>query len=234
MGYVPLSAGELSEAFLALADATIAALVEDGDDTADARQIGATLVNMGYAAPDILGTTLDVLLKHLLRGLSPAELHALQPRVETVLGGIAAGFGTAARERLLVEQEATRTAVLVENRRAGEAIRRQAALLDLAPDAILVRGLDGRIIFWNRGAEVLYGWSRAEATGRIVHDLLQTRFPRPRHDIETEVLDHGRWEGELIHTARDGATMTVSSRWALQAAGAGQPQSILEINTDIT
>ena len=189
---------------------------------------------MGYTAPDILGTTLDLLGKQLLQGLSPADVQAVQPRLTTVLGGIATGFASAARERLLVEQEATRTAVLVENRRAGEAIRRQAALLDLAPDAILVRAMDGSIVFWNRGAEVLYGWSRAEATGRIVHELLDTRFPRPRTEIEAEVLSHGRWEGELVHTARDGARMTVSSRWALQTAGAGQPHSFLEINTDIT
>lgn len=234
MGYVPLSAGELREAFLSLADQTIAALVDEVDDAVVARQIGAALVGMGYTAPEILSTTVDLVGKELLADLSPADLQAVQPHLATVLGGIAAGFAGAARERLLVEQEATRTAVLVENRRAGEAIRRQAALLDLAPDAILVRAMDGSIVFWNRGAEVLYGWSRAEATGRIVHELLDTRFPRPREEIEAEVLNHGHWDGELVHTGRDGKTMTVSSRWALQPAGAGQEQSFLEINTDIT
>ncbi len=234
MGYVPLSASELRESFLSLADQTIAALADEVDDADTARRIGSSLVNMGYTAPEILGTTLKLLGEHLLAGLSPADLQALQPRLATVLGGLAAGFAAAARERLLVEQEATRTAVLVENRRAGEAIRRQAALLDLAPDAILVRAMDGSILFWNRGAEILYGWAKAEATGQIVHELLDTRFPRPRREIEAEVLDHGRWDGELVHTARDGKTMTVSSRWALQPAGDGQAPSFLEINTDIS
>jgi PAS domain S-box-containing protein len=234
MGYGALSAGELREAFFALADETIAALVDDVEDVASARQIGAALVRMGYAAPEVLGTTLDVLVQHLAAELPAADHHVLQPRLATVLAGIAAGFGSAARERLLMEQEATRMAVLAENRRAGEAIRRQAALLDLAPDAILVRAMDGTIVFWNRGAEVLYGWSREEARGAIVHELLQTRFPRPRPEIEAEVLNHGRWNGELVHTGRDGATMTVSSRWALQSADDGQPPAFLEINTDIT
>jgi len=234
MGYVALSASELREAFSAVANDTIGTLVDEIDDAAAARRIGVALVTMGYTGPEVLGTTLELLGTQLLAGLSPADLQAVQPRLATVQGGIAAGFASAARERLLVEQEAARTAVLEENRRAGEAIRRQAALLDLAPDAILVRAIDGTILFWNRGAEILYGWSKAEANGRVVHDLLDTRFPRLRREIEAEVLSHGHWDGELVHTARDGKTMTVSSRWALQPAGDGQEPSFLEINTDIS
>ena len=110
----------------------------------------------------------------------------------------------------------------------------QAALLDLAPDAILVRTLDGQIVFWNHGAEALYGWSRAEATGRIVPDLLRTQFPRPWPEIRAELLEHGHWEGELVHTRRDGSSIIVSSRWAMQLADLEHAQSVLEINTDIT
>jgi PAS domain S-box-containing protein len=233
-GYVPLGASELSEVFLALADDTIGVLIDQAADARAARRIGAELVSIGYTAPEVLGTTLELLGEQLIAGLSPVDLQRVQPRLAVVQGGIAAGFASAARERLLVEQEATRTAVHVENRRAGEAIRRQAALLDLAPDAILVRAMDGTILFWNRGAEILYGWSRAEANGRIVHDLLETRFPRPRREVEAAVLTNGRWDGELIHTSRAGKTMTVSSRWALQPAGDGHEQSFLEINTDIS
>lgn len=232
--YVPLSAGELRKAFRSLASEVVAALVDEVDATAIARRIGASLVTMGYTASDALGITLDILAQEPLVDLSVASVQVLQPRLATVLGGIAAGFATASRERLLAEQEASHLAVLAENRRAGEAIRRQAALLDLAPDAILVRALDGTILFWNRGAEALYGWPRAEATGAILDDLLRTQFPRPKQEIEAEVVRQGSWESELVHTCRDGSTIIVSSRWAAQLAVDGQPRAFLEINTDIT
>jgi PAS domain-containing protein len=62
-----------------------------------------------------------------------------------------------------------------EQRRADELLRQQAALLDLAHDAIVVRAPDGRIITWNEGATALYGWTAAEAVGQVTHDLLRTR-----------------------------------------------------------
>ena len=232
--YVPLSAAELRELFLSLADTALAAIAGDVDPAEVAHQIGASLVRAGYTASEALAATLNVLVNDLLDGLAADDVRAVQPRLAALLSGIGAGFTAAARERLLVEQEATRMAVLAENRRAGEAIRRQAALLDLAPDAILVRTMDGRVVFWNRGAEVLYGWSRAEAAGRVVSELLHTRFPRPLPEIQAELEQHGHWEGELVHTRRDGSTIVVSSRWALQVADSQQPQSVLEINTDIT
>src|SRR5919199_1159270 len=232
--YVPLSAGGLGGLFLSLTDTVVAAVLGDVDSVQVGHEIGASLVRAGYTASEALGGTLTILVSDLLDGLPAAEARAAQPRLAALLSGIGTGFTAAARERLLVEQEATRMAVLAENRRAGEAIRRQAALLDLAPDAILVRTMDGRVVFWNRGAEVLYGWSRAEAAGRVVSELLHTRFPRPLPEIQAELEQHGHWEGELVHTRRDGSTIVVSSRWAMQVADSQQPQSVLEINTDIT
>jgi PAS domain S-box-containing protein len=232
--YVPLGAGELREAFLRLVDQAVAGLVDEIDVASVGRQVGSTLVGMGYTTGGALGTTLEILAQDVLAGLPSEHMQSLQPRLVIVLSSIAAGFATAARERLLDEQEESRMAVLVENRRAGESIRRQAALLDLAPDAVLVRGLDGSIAFWNRGAEALYGWSRDEATGSIDYQLLRTKYPRPRAEIEAEVARDGHWEGELIQTRRDGSTITVSSRWAIQMADSAQPQAVLEINTDIT
>lgn len=208
------------------------------DDSEDAhlvgRQIGAALVEIGFTASDALGRTVHVLSEHLVSGLVPDEMHARRSRVAELLSGLTSEFAVAARERLLSEQEHSRRAVLAENRRAVEAIRRQAALLDLASDAIIMRGLDGRILFWNRGAEVLYGWGRAEALGAIIHDLLRTQFPLPWRDLQATLSREGTWQGELVHTCRDGSVITVSSRWAKQNADGDQPEAILEINTDIT
>ena len=112
--------------------------------------------------------------------------------------------------------------------------REQAELLDLTHDAIFVRDMESRILFWNRGAEQLYGWSKLEVRGKTSHELLATVFPQPLPEIEAQIFEKGRWEGELIHTRRDGAKIVVSSRWALRGGADGQPVSILESNRDVT
>jgi two-component system, chemotaxis family, CheB/CheR fusion protein len=98
----------------------------------------------------------------------------------------------------------------------------------------MVRELDGRICFWSSSMERLYGWRREEAIGRISHDLLRTEFPRPRLEIEAELLRTGHWEGALKHHGRDGRTVMVASHWALDKNEAGRPTWIIEVNNDIT
>ena len=61
---------------------------------------------------------------------------------------------------------------ITERKRAEEQIREQAALLDQAQDAILVRDLDQNILFWNKGAEHLYGWTSEEAVGKNAEGLM--------------------------------------------------------------
>jgi PAS domain S-box-containing protein len=110
----------------------------------------------------------------------------------------------------------------------------KAILLDLAHDAILVRDADNRISFWNRGAEKTYGWSSEEALGKISHELLHTQFPEARDKIEADLLTKGHWEGEVIHTRRDGRGIMVASRWNVQRDREGLSVRVLEINNDIT
>ncbi len=117
---------------------------------------------------------------------------------------------------------------------AGTVLREQARLLDLSHDTIFVRDMNDVITFWNRGGEELYGWSRAEATGKVSHELLHTVFPAPLADIKAELLRSGRWEGELTHTDREGAPILVASRWSLQRDKSGRPFATLETNNDIT
>ncbi len=119
--------------------------------------------------------------------------------------------------------------------RVSEANYRELAeLLELTHDAIFVRAFSGKIIYWNRGAERLYGWLKDEARGKIAHELLQTKFPKPVGGIVDEVVETAYWEGELIHRRRDGAEITVASRWALRTDASGKPSAILESNRDIT
>jgi len=110
----------------------------------------------------------------------------------------------------------------------------EAALLDLVRDAILVRDpTSDRVTYWNRGAEEMYGWAAGEALGRAAHDLLRTTFPEPLPAIRAATLREGRWEGELVHTRRDGTPVVVASRWTLRRATTDAPAVILEIGTDV-
>jgi len=118
--------------------------------------------------------------------------------------------------------------------RAHAQLARQAALIDLAPTAILVRRPDGEITFWSKGAEALYGWTAAEALGRTIHELLHTSFPRPVQEIEAEFHREAHWSGELVQLTRQGHRVVVESRWRIERQSAGTPTAILEAHVDVT
>ena len=123
---------------------------------------------------------------------------------------------------------------ITERKRAEEQIREQAALLDQAQDAIMVRDLDHTVLFWNKGAEHIYGWTAEEAIGRNVRDLI---LRQPSEQFETArktVIEKGEWIGEMHQTRRDGAAIVIESRWTLVRDERGVPKSILIINTDVT
>ena len=122
----------------------------------------------------------------------------------------------------------------LKNHSANEALRDQARLLDLTHDTIFVRDMNDVITYWNRGAEELYGFRRDEAIGKVSHELAKTVFPAPLDEITAELLRTGRWEGDLVHTKRDGTRVTVSSRWSLQRDERGRPVATMETNNDIT
>ena len=129
---------------------------------------------------------------------------------------------------------ASRTADLAERTRQAAVLADQAALLDLAQDAIVVRDDSGDILFWNHGAERLYGWPSDDAIGRNAQELLRAEYAEPIGDIDATLLRDGRWEGEVAHFTRAGTRVVVASRWALQRDLDGTPCRILTINNDIT
>lgn len=128
---------------------------------------------------------------------------------------------------------AARIAAELERQDADRHIRDQASLLDKAQDAIIVRDMDNRVVFWNKGAERLYGWTAEEAVGKRVEALLY-------HELDSMALangmlmEHGEWSGELMQRHKNGSMLTVEARWTLVQDKDGQPQSILAINTDIS
>ncbi len=138
--------------------------------------------------------------------------------------------------RCLVSMAAIVVTMLLtlRNLASRDALRSQAALLDLTHDAIIVRDASGAILYWNRGAEEVYGWSAEEAAGRIADELLQTRFPKDRAAIDAELADHARWDGELRRSRKDGAEVLVTSRWSAGRDGQDRLVAIMETNTDVT
>ena len=104
---------------------------------------------------------------------------------------------------------------ITQRKLAEEEIRRQAALLDESHDAILVRDLDETIVYWNRGAEVTYGWTADEAIGKNARQLLFYDLPPEFEEAQRELAATGQWRGELNQITKDGRVIVVESRWTL-------------------
>ena len=119
-------------------------------------------------------------------------------------------------------------------RHADRRIQEQAALLDRANDAILVRDMEDRILYWNQGAERLYGWTPSEVVGLDAERLFCSGSAATLAEAAQTVLTEGKWEGELQQATKDGHEVTVASRWTLVREADGRPKSRLIINTDIT
>ena len=116
---------------------------------------------------------------------------------------------------------------------AEDRIREQARLLNLTRDAILVRNMNDQIVYWNPGAEALFGWTAEEALGQDFVGLLQGD-PARLGNARKSLLQSGDWLGEIQLKGKTGQERTVMSRWNLLRGKDGQPQSILSTNTDVT
>jgi PAS domain S-box-containing protein len=136
-------------------------------------------------------------------------------------------------QRIVERTQAVTQANDVLQRQSGQ-LKEQAALLDLVREGIIVRDLYGTIIYWSVGATEMYGFSREQALGQVSHKLLRAVSAQPLPDIEKHVIASGFWEGEMVHTTRDGAKLAVESRWTLTRTDRGVPQGFLEVNRDIT
>jgi two-component system, cell cycle sensor histidine kinase and response regulator CckA len=123
---------------------------------------------------------------------------------------------------------------ITKRKLAEEQIRRQAELLDQAQDAIIVRDLEDRIVYWNKSAERLYGWPAVEALGQKGKGLLYKEIPPEFEEAEAAVRDNGKWSGELAQVTKEGREIIVSSRWTLVRDDHGEPHQKLIVNTDIT
>lgn len=121
-----------------------------------------------------------------------------------------------------------------ERHQKEQKIREQAALLDITTDAIIVEDLHNKILFWNQGAENMYGWQVQEAEGNNAWELLsQEKSPLLTEALKT-VIEQGNWQGELHKFTKNGDELIIASRWVLMLDATGLPKSILTVDTDIT
>jgi diguanylate cyclase (GGDEF)-like protein/PAS domain S-box-containing protein len=200
---------------------------------------------LGLASADaIRGSSLETVLRQDgLRDRARALLdegktcHGLElsldgKRLRLAASGIVLDNGE--RRVLLVADDITAEHQLREQAREHAASHRdQAALLNMARDAIIVRGIDGGIRFWNKGAESMYGWSADEVIGRDA-DAVLCLPDGESSGPAAAVLAHGEWSGEREQCRKDGSQLTTESRWTLVHDDEQRPKAILVINTDIT
>jgi two-component system, NtrC family, sensor kinase len=133
-------------------------------------------------------------------------------------------------EKLNNELEKRVTERTEELRKREEQFRSRAQMLELATEAIMMRDLNGKVVYWNSGAEQLYGWKREEVMGKDLHAVLRTSFPVPREMIDSNLLERREWQGNLIQQRRDDSEVIVACRKTLNHEG----DAVLEVNRDIT
>ena len=123
---------------------------------------------------------------------------------------------------------------ITEEKQAEDKISQQAALLDVTTDAILLRSLEAEILYCNKSAEKMYGWTAQEALGKGANELLYKEVTQELTEALQEVTRNGSWQGELKKVTKQGREITVASRWTLVRDETGNPKSILSVDTDIT
>lgn len=154
----------------------------------------------------------------------------------TVLGWVNMHWGKdfdSASVRLIVSLTAiaVTTALAERNNTSRQALSEQARILDLTHDAVIIRSRDDIILYWNEGAEKLYGWSRDEAIGRDAQSLLATEVDR---SARIAVEDTGRWVGEVTRVRKDGERIALASRWISRLDRTGTATGVIETSADLT
>ena len=123
---------------------------------------------------------------------------------------------------------------ITERRMAERRIREQAEMLNQAREAIFITDLTHRIIYWNAGAQRLFGWSTEEVMGRTTEQVFDPLVGASIHAGREETFAKGEWTGELRLLNRARTALIVESRQTLIRDEAGQPKARLCINSDIT
>jgi PAS domain S-box-containing protein len=122
---------------------------------------------------------------------------------------------------------------ITERKEQEARITEQATLLDIAHEAIVVKDLSHKVLYWNKGAARIFGWTTEEAIGGQTSNLFHSDATQLERATKT-VLDAGEWHGDLSAKRKDGTAITISARWTLVRTNNGEPKSIFSIMSDVT
>ena len=123
---------------------------------------------------------------------------------------------------------------ITQRKVSEQKLQEQAALLDVVTNAILVKDIQNQILYWNKGAENIYGWSASEAYGQKSSRLLHREYSPQQDDALLSVINVGKWEGELHQITKEGKDIIIQSRWTLLRDEKGRAKYILAENTEVT
>jgi PAS domain S-box-containing protein len=232
----------------------LAAIVDSSDDAILSKKLDGTITSWNHSAERLFGYKAEEAVGQHITLIVPWERRSEE---EDILRRLAGGERVDHFETVRQRKDGTTLDVsltispvrdaagrvigaskvardITERKQAERALSEQARLLDLSNDAILVRDAGDHVTYWNKAATELYGFTRAEALGRVTHELLQSQFPQHLEKINEKLQRDGRWNGELVHTRKDGTKVIVMSRWVLDREAGGNARCILETNNDIT
>ena len=201
-----------------------------------AREQKPQLALVDVKLPDISGLEVCRALKSNVytKSIMVLLVSALATRSEDKVAGLEDGADGYLIEPVESKELLAMVRALLRLHHQEQKLSSQARLLDMTHDTIIMRDEEDRIIYWNRGAETLYGWSRQQALGKISHELFKSELPVSLEEIRAILKRDGHWVGELVHIARDGRRITVDSHWSQERDPDGKLGAVLEINTDIT
>lgn len=205
---VPLKGPEVCQHLMELSIKVIRLLLAEPFEPEKAQEIGANLARLHYLQPEALGGTLQVLASHLVEGLPPDSVAALQPRLAEMLGRLATGFFYQARQTILEEQEQIRSALFTEQERAEKGLRIKESAIASSINAIVMADMRGNLTYANRSFLDMWGYDdEEEVQGRPAVEFWQ------RGDEANEVINAVRnrrnWTGELVGKRKDGSLFDV-------------------------
>src|SRR5580700_3949254 len=232
----------------------LAAIVDSSDDAIVSKKLDGTITSwnhgaerlFGYKAEETVGQPITLIipwerrseeediLRRLARGKRVDHFETVCNRKDGATVDVSLTISPIrdAAGRVIGASKVARD--ITERKQAERALSEQARLLDLSNDAIFVRDAGDHVTYWNKAATELYGFTRKEALGRVTHEILQTQFPEHLEKINEQLHRDGNWNGELVHTRKDGTKVIVMSRWVLDREANGSARCILETNNDIT
>jgi two-component system, cell cycle sensor histidine kinase and response regulator CckA len=185
----------------------------------DARMLGLLAGAENFLTKPVNRSELCLRARNLIRLKAYGD--ECRERSEALERELVSGGAALAERSKVIEQQA---AVVAE----------QAALLDLAAHAVVVRDVHDRMLYWSHGAELMYGWLSSQVIGKTKAEVLKSEFFEPVEQINATLQRLGRWEGESIQLRRDGARLTTASCWTLHRDAHGAPSRILSIDDDIS